>query len=339
MDPGPSHKDASPTLAIMLLLRRLRTYPVLGYGVAVLAVGFASVLQWLLREQLAGAPFLTIYPAVIVATLVGGLAPGLFSAVLAGVSQFGLFIPGFHWLAAGAYAFDATVCVLLIVLINETMDILWMNAEREKQAKHHQFVIASELHHRIQNLFMVIQGIVRFSIPATGPIEAAGLRDRLLERLQSMAVANRAITDSMGEGVSLLELVRTEIHGFQSRFDLNADGEVLLSPKMTQNFALVLHELLTNALKHGALSVPEGHVSVHVDWDAPVLTFIWQERRAPARAAMGSSGFGSLLLGNFAKSFCQTVDAFYGPDGLRYTLKIESDEIRALADRQVLAAE
>jgi two-component sensor histidine kinase len=108
---------------------------------------------------------------------------------------------------------------------------------------------------------------------------------------------------------------------------------------MTQNLALILHELLTNALKHGALSVPEGHVSVHVDWDAPVLTFIWQERRAPARAAMGSSGFGSLLLGNFAKSFCQTVDAFYGPDGLRYTLKIESDEIRALADRQVLAAE
>ena len=339
MDPGLSNKDASVTLRIMLLLRRLRAYPVFGFGVAVLAVGFASALQWLLREQFADAPFLTIYPAVIVATLVGGLAPGLFSAILAGVSQFGLFIPSFHWVAAGAYAFDATVCVLLIVLINETMDILWMNAEREKQAKQHQFVIASELHHRIQNLFMVIQGIVRFSIPATGSIEAAGLRDRLLERLQSMAVAQRAITDSMGEGVSLLELVRTDIHGFQSKFELSADAEVLLSPKMTQNFALVLHELLTNALKHGALSVPEGRVSIHVDCQAPVLTFIWREQRAPARAAMGSSGFGSLLLGNFAKSFCQSVDACYGPDGLRYTLRIQSNEIRCLVDRQVLAAE
>jgi two-component sensor histidine kinase len=263
----------------------------------------------------------------------------LFSAILAGASQFGLFIPSFHWVAAGSYAFDATVCVLLIVLINGTMDVLWMNAEWEEQAKQHQFVIASELHHRIQNLFMVIQGIIRFSIPATGSIEAAGLRDRLLERLQSMAVANRAITDSMGEGVSLVELVRTEVHGFQSRFELSADAEVLLSPKMTQNLALILHELLTNALKHGALSAPDGRVSIQVNWQGPVLTFIWQERQASARMSKGNSGFGSLLLGPFAKSFCQTVDACYGPDGLRYTLKIQSDEIRCLADRQVLAAE
>lgn len=339
MGSGLSDKDASVTIGVMLLLRRLRTYPVLGYGVAILAVGLASALQWLFREQFAGVPFLTIYPAVIVATLVGGLAPGLFSAVLAGVSQFGLFIPRYHWVAVGSYAFDAAVCVMLIVLINGTMDILWMNAEREKLAKHHQFVIASELHHRIQNLFMVIQGIVRFSIPATGTVEADGLRDRLLERLQSMAVANRAITDSMGEGVSLIDLVRTEIHGFQARFELSASADVLLSPKMTQNLALILHELLTNALKHGALSVPEGRIGVRIDWQAPVLTFIWQERQAPAPTPKGNSGFGSLLLGNFAKSFCQNVDAFCGPDGLRYTIEIQSDEIRCSADRQVLAAE
>ena len=339
MDPGRSNKDASATIRIMLLLRRLRTYPILGYGVAFLAVGFASALQWLFKEQFAGAPFLTIYPAVIVATLVGGLAPGLFSAILAGVSQFGLFIPSLHWVAAGSYAFDATVCVLLIVLINGTMDILWMNAEREKQAKQRQFVIASELHHRIQNLFMVIQGIIQFSIPATGSVEARELRERLLERLQSMAVANRAITDSMGQGVPLIDLVRTEIRGFQPRFDLSSTSDVVLSPKMTQNLSLIIHELLTNALKHGALSVPEGRVSVRVTWEAPLLTFIWQERQTPARTPNGDPGFGSLLLGAFAKNFCQAVDAHYGPDGLRYTMKIQSGEIRCLVDRQALAAE
>lgn len=217
----------------MLVLRRLREYPILGYGVAILVVGFASALQWLLREQYAGAPFLTIYPAVIVATLVGGLAPGLFSAALAGASQFGLFIPSFHWVAVGSYALDAAVCVMLIGLINRTMDILWMNGEREKQAKQHQFVIASELHHRIQNVFTVIQAIIRFSIPATGSIEARELRERLQERLQSMAVANRAITNSMGEGVPLIDLIRNEIRGFQPRIDLSGASEVVLSPQMT----------------------------------------------------------------------------------------------------------
>jgi two-component sensor histidine kinase len=340
MNPGLSRMGASAIIGIVLVLRRLRGYPVLGYGAAILAIGFASALQWLLREQFAGAPFLTIYPAIIIATVIGGLGPGLFAAVLAGASQFGLFIPGFHWVAFGAYAFDATVCVLLIVLINSTMDVLWTNAELEKQAKQHQFVIAGELHHRIQNLFAVIQGIIRFSIPATGSIEAGELRGRLLERLQSMAVANRAITDSMGEGVPLIELLKTEIRGFRPRFDLSGASEVVLNPKMTQNFALIIHELLTNALKYGALSVPEGRIGVSVIWEPPLLTFIWQEQRAPARAQNGSFGFGSVLLGPFAKSFCQAVDASYGPDGFRYMLKIQSDAIRGLtADRQVLAAE
>ncbi len=340
MNSGLSRKIAPAIIAIVLVLRRLRSYPLLGYGVAVLAVGLATALQWLLREQYTGAPFLTIYPAIIVVTLVGGVAPGFLGAALAGAFEFGLFIPGLHWLAIFSYAFDATLCVLLIVLINHTMDVLWLSAELEKQATQHQFVIASELHHRIQNLFMVIQGIIRFSIPPTGSIDAGELRERLLERLQSMAVANRAITDSMGEGVSLIELVRTEIRGFQSRIDLGGAADVVLSPKMTQNFSLIVHELLTNALKHGALSVPEGRISVRIAWEPPVLTFIWQEQQAPSRRQSGSAGFGSLLLGTFAQNFCQSVDTYYGPEGLRYTLKIRSEEIAsATADRQVLAAE
>jgi len=144
----------------------------------------------------------------------------------------------------------------------------------------------------------------------------------------------------MGEGVSLIELVKTEIRGFQPRFDLSGSADVVLSPKMTQNFSLIIHELLTNALKHGALSVPQGRVSVRLLWSEPMLTFVWQEQQAPARPQQGNSGFGSLLLGAFAKNFCQAVDAAYGADGLRYTLKIQSDEVRSLtADRPALAAE
>lgn len=99
----------------------------MAYVVAILLIGLASLLQWQLREQYAGAPFLTIYPAVILATFAGGLAAGLFSAILAGASQFGLFIPNFHWVALGSYSFDATICVALIVVINRTIDALWTN--------------------------------------------------------------------------------------------------------------------------------------------------------------------------------------------------------------------
>lgn len=340
MDPGFSHNGAPQIMAVVRVLRRLRANPILGYAAAILVIGAATAVQWLLRTQLAGAPFLTIYPGIIITTAIGGLGPGLLAAALSGASQFGLFIPGHHWVAVGTYAVDATLCVLLSVVVNRTVDVLWTNAELEKQANQHQFVIARELHHRIQNLFAVIQGIIRFSIPATGAIEAGELRERLVERLQSMAVANRAITDSIGEGVPLFELVKTEIRGVQPRVELSGASDVVLSARMTQNLSLIIHELVTNALKHGALSVPEGHVSVRVDWEPPVLTFVWQERRAPARTQAGSAGFGSRLLSRFAESFCQAVDAAYGPDGLRYALKIRSDDITSLsAERQIRAAE
>lgn len=339
MKPGPPNNGASVIIGVVLTLRRLRRYLIFRYGVAILVVGFASALQWLLREQYVGAPFLTIYPAVIVATLVGGLAPGLCSAAFAGVSQFGLFIPSFHWVAAGSYALDALICVMLTGLINLTIDTLSINSERERQAKEHQFIIASELHHRIKNLFTVIQAIIRFSIPATGSIEAHELRERLLSRLQSMAVANRTITESMGEGIPLIELINNEIGDFQQRVNLGGTLEVVLGPRMAQNFSLIVHELLTNALKYGALSVPEGRISVHVTWEPSLLTFTWQEHQAPKRIQSPSLGFGSQLLGAFAKSFCQSVDVFYGPGGLRYTLKIQSEEISLPTRRQILAAE
>ncbi len=122
-----SNASISTVISIALAFRHLSRRPVFAYTVAILLVGFASLIQWLLRDQYTGAPFLTIYPAIILATFAGGLGAGLFAAILAGVSQFGLFIPNFRWVAIGSYSFDATVCVGLIVLINRTIDTLWTN--------------------------------------------------------------------------------------------------------------------------------------------------------------------------------------------------------------------
>lgn len=118
-------RDIALTLA--LTLRYIRRRPILAYAMAFLLIGFASLLQWQLQGQYAGAPFLTIYPAIILATLAGGSGPGIVSAILAGASQFGLFIPNFHWVAFSSYVFDAIVCVALIILINRTMENLWTN--------------------------------------------------------------------------------------------------------------------------------------------------------------------------------------------------------------------
>jgi two-component sensor histidine kinase len=327
-----SGSGAAVALRVLQVAKELRQYPILGYATAFAAVGLATLIQWLALAQYDGAPFLTIYPAVIIAALFGGRGPGFLAALLAGASQWGLFIPTLHWIAVASYAVDASVCVMLIDYINRTVDVLRANVDQEKQAKQHQYLLAKELHHRIQNLFTVIQGVIRFSLPGERTIHEAAIRQRLLDRLQSMSAANRAITESMGgDGVRLLDLINGEIRGFESRVAISAGSGLVLGPQMTQDFSMILHELVTNALKYGALSVARGRVAIDLDWVPSVLTFTWQESGGPTVNEPSSSGFGSRILGTFAKSFCRNVESNYEPGGFRYSLQIESDQIRNLA--------
>ncbi len=326
-----SSTGAAAAVRVLQAAKRVRQYPSLGYATAFATVGLATLIQWLAQTQYAGAPFLMIYPAVILSALFGGRGPGFLAAVLAGACQWAFFIPTLEWLAVATYALDASVCVKLIDYVNRTVELLRANIDQEKQAKQHQYLLAKELHHRIQNLFTVMQGVIRFSLPGEGTVQEAATRDRLVDRLQSMSSANRAITDSMGDGVRLLDLINGEIRGFESRVDISGGSGLVLGPQMTQDFSLILHELVTNALKYGALSVATGRVGIRLDWASSVLTLTWQESGGPEVNEPSSSGFGSRILGAFAKSFCRNVESRYEPNGLHYTLQIESDQIRSLA--------
>jgi HWE histidine kinase len=290
----------SAAVRILQVSKQLRQYPGLGYATAFASVGLASAIQWLAADQYSGSPFLTIYPAVIVTTLVGGTGAGFVAAALAGASQWVFFIPTFRWVAFLSYAFDATVCVMLIDFINRTLDVLLVNIDEEKQAKQHQYLLAKELHHRIQNLFTVIQAVIRFSLPGEGMVQESAVKQRLTDRLQSMSATNRAITDSMGDGVRLDDLISSEIRGFESQFEIRGASGLVLGPQMTQNLSLLLHELLTNALKHGALSVPQGRVSLRLDWTSWVLTL----HLAGTRRACGVAADGLRLRQPHPRSFC-----------------------------------
>lgn len=338
-EPPPFNKHgAAAAIRVLQVAKDLRQYPIFGYTMAFVTIGLATLLQWLAKAQYAGSPFLTIYPAIIVAALIGGRGPGFLAAVLAGGSQWSLFIPGLHWLAVASYAFDASICVMLIDYINRTLDLLLANIDREKQAKQHQYLLAKELHHRIQNLFTVIQGVIRFSLSGEGGVQKSVIRRELSDRLQSMSAANRAITDSMGDGVRLLDLVNNEIRGFESQFEIHGGAGLVLGAQMTQDLSLILHELVTNAIKYGALTASQGRVGLDLDWSGSLLTFKWRERGGPRVSEPKRSGFGGRILGTFARSFCQTVDMSYDPSGYRYTLQIRSEQISCLLPGPIASA-
>ena len=186
-------------------------------------------------------------------------------------------------------------------------------AIEHKRAGEARVVATRELQHRCNNLLAVIQAIAHRTLAGDASLDEA--RAAFEARLQALARAHRQLLKSNWTGVSLDEIVRQALEPFGSRSEI-AGGDVTLTPKDAQNFSLALHELATNAVKHGALSRPDGRVeiawAVRGGEGGRVLSFRWQERGGPPVVAPSRRGFGTALL----KATFGDVRFEYAPEGL-----------------------
>jgi two-component sensor histidine kinase len=99
-------------------------------------------------------------------------------------------------------------------------------------------------------------------------------------------------------------------------------GDVKLPADAARNLSLVFHELVTNAIKHGALSRPEGRIEITWITDDANLTIDWVERGGPATSPPEHRGFGSRLVAGCMKSLGGRVDAEFPAEGLECRLQI-----------------
>ena len=174
--------------------------------------------------------------------------------------------------------------------------ISWEDITAVRATAENERLLTRELQHRTKNLIAVIQSIARGSFPATDPY-----RDVFYARLQALAAAQDLLTKANWKGALLEDVTQRELAGFGDRFSVSGP-HLFLNPTAVQGFTLVLHELATNAAKYGALSVPEGKISV--SWSVEkkstnsFLIFNWQERGGPPAKPPERKGFGSILLEN-----------------------------------------
>jgi two-component sensor histidine kinase len=122
-------------------------------------------------------------------------------------------------------------------------------------------------------------------------------------RIQSMAAAHTLLSKSGWQSVGLAALVRNQLAPYATDTNVTISGtDVLLIAAEIQAVARVLHELVTNAAKHGALSCPGGHVSV--SWsrkpngDGASLMLVWQEHGGPLVKSEIQSSYGINLIRN-----------------------------------------
>ena len=192
-----------------------------------------------------------------------------------------------------------------------------------KHVEEHQRFLMGELAHRGGNLLAVIQSIVARSLTGAKPL--AEERNTLTRRLQALARSQSALMSKGFQGAPVAEIIRLEFEGFSDR--VMAEGpNVMLNSRAAQTFALLLHELATNAAKYGALSLPDrGHVdiqwSITGEAEEARFKFHWQERGGPPVAVPTRKGFGSILLEKLAsQDFGAQPTITFAPHGVNYSI-------------------
>ena len=189
-----------------------------------------------------------------------------------------------------------------------------------KHAEARQALMTRELHHRTKNLFAVVQAVVSRSFAGKRTVEEA--ETAVLDRLHSLAQTHMILLEREWQGIDLLELVRNEMRAFTSRVVISGPT-IVLSAQAAQNFALALHELATNAVKYGALSVAVGRVVIEwaVDTSSEPATFTlhWQERDGPTVTVPRQTGFGTTVLERVMAEYAeQPPHIEFAPGGVNY---------------------
>ena len=196
-----------------------------------------------------------------------------------------------------------------------------------KRAEEQLHRLVAELDHRVKNALATVSAVV--SHTRQGCRSVADFVAALDGRIRSMATTHELLSAWRWHGVSLTELVRRELAPYATRNNTEIGGpEVTLSAEAGQVVSMVLHELATNAAKHGALSGHDGQVSVH--WhgasngnaDAPIA-IEWQETGGPAVQAPDTCGYGMEVIRDVIPyELGGRVDLTFPADGLCCRLEI-----------------
>ncbi len=174
-----------------------------------------------------------------------------------------------------------------------------MDMTETKTAEARQRLLINELNHRVKNTLASIQSIARQTLrPDETPVH---VRERLIDRLLAMSAAHDVLTRESWEGAGLEEIVLQGLAPFVD--DQEPDRIAISGPALrvgastALSLALAMHELATNAVKYGALSTPDGKVTITWELgedDQAVLS--WTERDGPPVAPPSRKGFGTRLL-------------------------------------------
>jgi signal transduction histidine kinase/CheY-like chemotaxis protein len=207
-------------------------------------------------------------------------------------------------------------------------------ARMRKRQQEHRELLLNELNHRVKNTLATVQSLAVQTL-RSAPTIAEG-RQAFEARLIALSKGHDVLTRENWAGAGLHEVVAEALAAYvgDARHPRVAfDGpEIRLRPKTALAISMALHELATNAMKHGALSTQGGRVDLGwtIAGEPPVLRFHWAESGGPAVTAPRRRGFGSRLVEHgLAQDLGGRVRLEFAPEGVVCTIEAPLDENRA----------
>lgn len=178
--------------------------------------------------------------------------------------------------------------------------------------------LSRELNHRLKNTLAVVGGIAQMSLRSCNAEELRSFSGRLaaFARAQDLLMSHHWQYGELGA------LVRESVSAFSAADRVEMEGEyVTLNPNSVLAYSLALHELMTNAFKYGALSVPEGRVRISWSLTGEAndrIRLVWREMGGPPVTPPARAGFGTKMIGRLLASELGTspMEWDFKPDGL-----------------------
>lgn len=232
-----------------------------------------------------------------------------------------------RWISARGQGDDADI-------EHRVMYGVFLDVTGRKQAEEGHELLAGEMSHRVKNLLAIASALTEITSRSSG--SAVEMARELTQRLTSLGRAHdliRPIPGQEGRAALLGDLLTILLAPYD---DMGAfSGRIRVSvPRMgvgdaaATTLALVLHELATNSLKYGALSVPTGTLDVSSSPPGSEAVIVWTERGGPpVTSPAGPGGFGSKLIVRSLAQIGGSIERSWQPEGVVVTMRIKKDSL------------
>jgi two-component sensor histidine kinase len=292
-------------------------------GLVLALLFFCAALgtRYLLDRVLPGLPYLTFFTAVLLTayycSLPMALAVAALSAII-GTAWIEHPAPSVRFLAGVVFSFSAVAIAWTVHSLRRQYQI---TKRREEQLE----LINRELGHRLSNLFALTSSVciqtVRRSFPPGVALE--GAVTSIEQRIKALAKAQNllAINANAGANVdALIDALARPLAPTADRLSV-AGSAVTLPAAVSTPFALVLHELATNAVKHGAWSGDAGRVTITWAEGNGQLIWTWRELDGPTPCGPHREGLGSALIRRALGESSVKYEIL--PDGVECTILVK----------------